>query len=45
MTQENYISFAAYKQRLTGAGIDRRSVDEIMAEVDEIERQLQKGGG
>lgn len=45
MTSENYVGFAAYKERVTGAGIDRRSVAEIMAEVDEIERQLQKGGG
>lgn len=45
MGKDNFISFAAYKDRLTGANIDRRSVAEIMAELDEVERQLQKGGG
>ena len=45
MGKENYISFADYKDKLTGANIDRRSVAEIMAELDEVERQLQKGGG
>ncbi len=45
MGKENFISFADYKDRLTGANIDRRSVAEIMAELDEVERQLQKGGG
>lgn len=42
---DNFISFADYKDRLTGANIDRRPVAEIMAELDEVERQLQKGGG
>ena len=45
MGKENYISLAEYKDKLTGANIDRRSVAEIMAELDEVERQLQKGGG
>ena len=45
MGSENYISLADYKDRLTGANIDRRSVAEILAELDEVERQLQKGGG
>jgi hypothetical protein len=45
MGKDEYISFADYKDRLTGANIDRRSVAEIMAELDEVERQLQKGGG
>ena len=40
----NYTSFADYKDRVTGANIDRRSMVEIMAEIDEIERQLQEGG-
>lgn len=39
-----YVSFADYKDRVTGANIDRRSTVEIMAEIDEIERQLQEGG-
>ena len=45
MGKEHFISLADYKDRLTGANIDRRSVAEIMAELDEVERQLQKGGG
>ena len=45
MGKENFISFADYKDKLTGANIDRRSTAEILAELDEVERQLQKGGG
>lgn len=45
MGKDNFIGFAAYKDKLTGANIDRRPVAEIMAELDEVERQLQKGGG
>ena len=37
-------SFATYKDRVTGANIDRRSTAEILAELDEVERQLQEGG-
>lgn len=40
----SFTSFADYKDRVTGANIDRRSTAEIMAEIDEIERQLQEGG-
>ena len=39
-----YVSFADYKDRATGANIDRRSAAEILAELDEVERELQKGG-
>lgn len=39
-----YESFTAYKERVTGANIDRRSVAEIEAELEEVERQLQRGG-
>ena len=44
MGKYNFIGLAAYKDKLTGANIDRRSVAEIMADLDEVERQLQKGG-
>ena len=37
-------SFANYKDRVTGANIDRRSTAELMADLEEVERQLQKGG-
>lgn len=40
-----YVSFADYKDRVTGANIDRRSTAEIMAELDDVERELQEGGG
>lgn len=37
-------SFPAYKDRVTGANIDRRSAAEINAEIDEVERELREGG-
>ena len=37
-------SFAAYKDRVTGANIDRRSTAELMADLEEVERQLKEGG-
>ena len=39
-----YESFASYRDRMTGANIDRRSVAEIEADLAEVERQLQGGG-
>jgi hypothetical protein len=44
MDQDNFVSFADYKDRVTGANIDRRPVAEIMKELDEVERELQRGG-
>lgn len=44
MSQERQISFADYKDRVTGANIDRRSVAELWADLDEVERELQRGG-
>lgn len=44
MDQEHFVSFADYKDRVTGANIDRRSVAELMAELNEVEKELQKGG-
>lgn len=38
------VSFADYKDRVTGANIDRRPTAEILADLDEVERELQKGG-
>lgn len=40
-----HISFADYKNRVTGANIDRRSTAEILAELADVERELQEGGG
>jgi hypothetical protein len=39
-----HISFADYKDKVTGANIDRRSTAEILAELDDLERELQEGG-
>ena len=39
-----HISFADYKDRVTGANIDRRPTAEIELELDAIEKQFQKGG-
>lgn len=44
MGRDNFVSFADYKDNLTGANIDRRSTAEILAELDEVERELQGGG-
>lgn len=38
------VSFSEYKDRVTGANIDRRPVAEIMADLDAVEKELQKGG-
>lgn len=43
MGQDNFVSFADYKDRATGANIDRRSVAEIEADVARAEQEL-KGG-
>ena len=45
MDEKNYIGFEDYKNKLTGVNIDRRSVAEIEADLEEVERQLQRGGG
>ena len=44
MGRDNFVSFADYKDNLTGANIDRRYTAEILAELDEVERELQGGG-
>ena len=38
------MSFAEYRDRVTGANIDRRSVAEIQKEIDEAMRELRKEG-
>lgn len=38
-----YVSYADYKERVTGANIDRRPTAEILADVEDAERQLQEG--
>lgn len=44
MGTDSFVSFADYKDRVTGANIDRRSAAEILAELDEVEKELQGGG-
>lgn len=38
------ISFADYKDRVTGANIDRRTTAELLADLDDVERELREGG-
>lgn len=38
------MGFADYKNYVTGANIDRRSTAEILAELDDVEKELQRGG-
>lgn len=38
------ITFSEYKDRVTGANIDRRPVAVIQAELDAVEKELQRGG-
>lgn len=40
----NFVSFADYKDRVTGANIDLRPTADINADLDEVERELQEGG-
>lgn len=39
------IGFEEYKNKVTGANIDRRPTAEIWAELDDVEKELQRGGG
>lgn len=40
MSQENYISFDAYVDRVTGRNIDTRPVAECMAEIEDIKKRF-----
>ena len=44
MDKKSFISFEDYMNKLTGANIDTRSVEEIEVDLAEAERQLQRGG-
>ena len=39
------IDFEAYRDRVTGANIGRRPAEEILEELDEVEKKFEKGGG
>lgn len=41
---ETAIPFEEYRDRVTGANIDFRPTADIMAELDEVEKQFEKGG-
>lgn len=43
MNRNNYVSFADFRDSITGANIDRRSNEEILAEVEEVRRRLGNG--
>lgn len=40
MTKETYISFESYVDKVTGRNIDKRSVAECMAELEEIKKKF-----
>jgi len=44
MDRDTFVSFADYRDRVTGANVDRRSVAEIEADLAEVEAQLRRGG-
>lgn len=40
MTEETYISFESYVDKVTGRNIDARPVDECMKEIEEIKKKF-----
>lgn len=44
MDKQSFVTFSDYKARITGENIDMRPADVILAELDEIEKQFEKGG-
>lgn len=41
MTEENFLSFESYVDRVTGRNIDRRSVFDCMKEIEEIKKKFE----
>lgn len=41
-TADNFIPFEDYRDRATGANIDTRPVDEILAELDVLEKEMEE---
>lgn len=39
-----YISFEDYVARITGANVDRRPAEELLRELDELEKTFEEGG-
>lgn len=44
MNKETFVGYSDFKDSVTGANIDTRSTEEILAEVNEIKRRLGNGG-
>ena len=42
---DNVVRFDDYRDRVTGANIDFRPAADILEELDEVEKQFEKGGG
>lgn len=40
MTQDTYVSFESYVDRVTGRNIDKRPISECMAEIEEIKKKF-----
>ena len=40
MTQDTYVSFDSYVDRITGRNIDKRPISECMAEIEEIKKKF-----
>ena len=40
MSKETFVSFDAYVDKLTGRNIDKRSVEECLAEIEQIKKQF-----
>lgn len=43
MSQDNFVSFEDYADKITGRNIDTRSTEEMLKDIDEIERRLERG--
>ena len=43
MRKETYVGYSDFKDSLTGANIDQRPTDEILAEAEEIKRRFADG--
>lgn len=41
MTKESFVSFDSYVDKVTGRNIDKRSVEECLAEIEEIKKQFE----
>lgn len=42
MTKDTFVSFDDYLDQATGRNIDKRSTEEILMELDEVEKKFRK---